>query len=122
MASRRPYIHQRTPIYLACEGSSEYGYVRWLNRLARTSGALVAIKAERLQGGDPLELVESAISKLRHWDRPGARFDLRGLLLDAALRADNPRRSNRPAGRIFIKGLLFTSPVRVAANMDMFVG
>ena len=124
MASRRPYIPQRTPVFLACEGGSEYGYVRWLNRLARNCGALVAIKAERLQGGDPLELVESAMSKLRHRDRPGARFEVRGLLLDADLRGVNPGRDSeaaRLAERRKIR-LIWQEPIHEAFLLRHFDG
>ena len=67
---------------MAGEGSSEFGYLRWLNRLAARSGVRVAFTAKRLQGGDPLELVESALDRLTVVERRGARFRHRALLLD----------------------------------------
>ncbi|MEE8394135.1 MAG: RloB domain-containing protein [Rhodospirillales bacterium] len=72
----------RTPIFLAGEGKSEKGYGTWLARLAKDQGVAVAIKAEKLHGGDPLSLVEQAINKLNAIKKYRGRYSIRGLLLD----------------------------------------
>lgn len=52
-------------IYVACEGKSEVGYVRWLNRLADAKGVPVALTAHDMKGGAPAVIADSAIRFLR---------------------------------------------------------
>ena len=94
MGKRRP-IPQRTTVYLAGEGASEQGYGRWLNRLAHHQGVPVAFTVEKLQGGDPLDLVEQAVEKLDRLERQRGRFAVRGLLLDRDLYGDTPNRDQQ---------------------------
>lgn len=55
----------KRPVFVACEGKSETGYVRWLNRLADAQGVLVAFTARDMKGGDPVDIAERAIRFLR---------------------------------------------------------
>lgn len=52
-------------IYVACEGKSETGYVRWLNRLADAHGVPVAFTARDMKGGAPTAIVDNAMRFLR---------------------------------------------------------
>ena len=52
-------------IYVACEGKSEMGYVRWLNRLADAHGVPVALTAHDMKGGAPAAIAERAMRFLR---------------------------------------------------------
>ena len=55
----------KRPIYVACEGKSETGYIRWLNRLADAHGVPVALTAHDMKGGAPTEIAKKAIRFLR---------------------------------------------------------
>ena len=58
----------KRPIFVACEGKSETGYVRWLNRLAGVKGIPVAITAKDMKGGAPSAIAEGAVRFLRRGD------------------------------------------------------
>ena len=92
MPSRRVSRPRRKPVFLAGEGPSERGYGRWLNRLAAETHAPVAIRAEALRGGDPLDLIEQAIDRLRTVERQRGPYRMRGLLLDGDLRGQSIER------------------------------
>lgn len=83
MARRQPTRSIIKPVFLACEGRSELGYSRWLNRLASQVGLAVAITSEDIEGGDPLDLVQKSVSRLLRIERQRGRHRVRGLLLDA---------------------------------------
>ena len=55
----------KRPIFVACEGKSETGYVRWLNRLADHQGVPVALTAHDMKGGAPAIIADKAIRFLR---------------------------------------------------------
>ena len=55
----------KRPVFVACEGKSETGYIRWLNRLADTQGVPVAFNARNMKGGDPVDIVNRTIRFLR---------------------------------------------------------
>lgn len=55
----------KRPIFVACEGKSETGYIRWLNRLVDAQGVPVALTARDMKGGAPTEIAEKAIRFLR---------------------------------------------------------
>ena len=55
----------KRPVFVACEGGSEAGYIRWLNRLATEQGVPVAFTARNMKGGDPVDIAERAIRFLR---------------------------------------------------------
>ncbi|MEY2926793.1 MAG: hypothetical protein RL367_1270 [Pseudomonadota bacterium] len=95
MNRRKPFIPQRMPIFVGCEGQSERGYIAFLGRLA---GSAVHLEAVVLQpgGGDPLSLVEKAIGKLEQKVRTrGIRYTARLILLDADKRGLKPKRDAR---------------------------
>ncbi len=68
------------------------GYGRWLGRLAAEAHVPVAIRAEALRGGDPLDLIEQAIFRLRTVERQRGSYRTRGLLLDGDLRGQSIER------------------------------
>ena len=82
MARGRPRIPPDTQVFVGREGSSEFGYLRWLNRLAAREEIRIAFTAKRLKSGDPLELIEAAIARLAVEKRKGVNFRHRALLVD----------------------------------------
>jgi len=85
----------KTPVFIAGEGKSERGYGRWLGQLARNHGVPVAIKAEALQGGDPLDLVAQAKAKLETIEKYRGNYSIKGLLLDDDLLGQNRERDEQ---------------------------
>ncbi len=79
---QRPARLIKTPVFLACEGLGEQGYGRWLNRLADDLAIPVVVQASSVGGGDPLDLVEKSIHRLRRLEKQRGPHRLRGLLLD----------------------------------------
>ena len=55
----------KRPVYVACEGRSETGYIRWLNRLADAQGVPVALTAHDMKGGSPADIADRAARFLR---------------------------------------------------------
>ena len=55
----------KRPIFVACEGKSETGYIRWLNRLADAQGVPVALTAHDMKGGTPADIADRAVRFLR---------------------------------------------------------
>ena len=55
----------KRPVFVACEGGSEAGYIRWLNRQADPQGVPVAFTARDMKGGDPVDIAERAIRFLQ---------------------------------------------------------
>lgn len=55
----------KRPVFVACEGKSETGYIRWLNRLADAHGVPAALTAHDMKGGAPADIAERAIRFLR---------------------------------------------------------
>jgi len=55
----------KRPVYIACEGKSETGYIRWLNRLANAQGVPVALTAHDMKGGAPADIADKAARFLR---------------------------------------------------------
>ena len=92
MPSRRVSRPRKKPVFLAGEGPSERGYGRWLNRLAAEAHVPVAIRAEALRGGDPLDLVKQTFERLRTVERQRGPYRTRGLLLDGDLRGQSIER------------------------------
>ena len=88
-------IRQKTGVFLAGEGLSEQGYVRWLAKLVRMDEAPISIYGIGLNGSDPLDLVEAALAKYDALQRQGRRYKFRGLLLDSDLCGKSPNRDTR---------------------------
>jgi hypothetical protein len=83
--SRRPRIPPRRPIFLGCEGASEFGYSALLGRLARDIGNMhIHIYSEILQpgAGDPLALVQRAAERISDIERRRVPFAITAVLLD----------------------------------------
>ncbi|OFX07567.1 MAG: hypothetical protein A2516_04855 [Alphaproteobacteria bacterium RIFOXYD12_FULL_60_8] len=95
----------KLPVILFGEGKSEQGYGRWLNRLAGTLDVPVAIRAEKLCGGDPLELVSSSLKKLKAIEQTRGRYSHKALLLDTDLKGQNPERDQQAENTAREKGL-----------------
>jgi hypothetical protein len=82
---RRPRIQPRRPIFLGCEGMSEFGYGALLDRLARSiATAHLHIHSEILQpgAGDPLALVQRAAQRIADIERRRVPFAVKAVLLD----------------------------------------
>ncbi len=84
MSRRRPFLPQRVPIFIGCEGESERGYVRFLGRLAEAEGLAVHLDPEVLQpgGGDPLAIVELAVKRLSQGRRKQTVYAVKFVMLD----------------------------------------
>ena len=79
--SRSP-IKQRKRIYLGCEGPSEQSYVVRLGQIADAAGLHLHFDNDIPRpGGDPIELVQSAIRRIKEREKHGA-FAVRAILLD----------------------------------------
>ena len=92
MSRRRPRIPPRRPIYLGCEGASEYGYGALLDRLAREAGTVhLHIHREILQpgAGDPLALVQRAAERIADIERRRTPFAAKAVLIDRGSRRKN---------------------------------
>lgn len=83
MSRRRPpYIEQRRPIYVGCEGASEVGYAGFLQDLIRDANLAVHLHIDELGPGtgDPLSRIEMAVLRLKLLQKkrtaPSARFAL----------------------------------------------
>ena len=55
----------KRPVYVACEGKSEAGYIRWLNRMADDQDVPVALTAHDMKGGAPAAIADRATRFLR---------------------------------------------------------
>ena len=92
------------PIFVACEGNSELGYVRWLNRLADAWGIPVAITARNMKGGAAKAIVEKATKNLRSSAGGAKVFHRKYVILDYDLSA-NAQSELDQAARIAEKNL-----------------
>lgn len=98
MSRRRPFIPQRTPIFIGCEGESERGYVALLGRIAEQAGLAVHLDAVLLQpgGGDPRAIIDRGIQRLGERRRKrGSGYDAQFILLDDDRVGQAPRRDAR---------------------------
>jgi len=124
MNKRRLIIPQKLPILLLGEGKSEQGYGRWLNKIARTHKLPFHFNAEGLKGGDPLDLLQKAIEKMKNLTRSRESFKHVALLLDSDLRGQNPERDEqaiRTAAQHNIH-LIWQLPCHEAFLLRHFIG
>jgi hypothetical protein len=97
MSLRRPFIPQRTPIFVGCEGESERSYVKLLQGIADGQLLSLHLDAVVLQpgGGDPCAIVELALRKLNAKRRiRGNTYRAKIVLLDDE-RGNLPQRDAR---------------------------
>ena len=74
---------QRRRIFVGCEGDSEVGYAAFIALLAEESNLAVHMDIRKCRGGDPLAIVEKAVSEHRmRRNRHGA-YAARAIFLDA---------------------------------------
>ena len=86
---------QRRRIFVACEGASEVGYTAFIALLAEESNLAVHLDIRNCRGGDPLAIMETAVSELRmRGNRHGA-YAEQAIFLDADRRDDAPDRTAR---------------------------
>ena len=94
---RTPYIPQRRPVYIGCEGASEVGYVGFLQDLLRVADMPVHLDVKELGpgAGDPLARIEMAVRRLvnlrRNRTAPAERF----VLLDFDQAERDPQRARQ---------------------------
>ena len=95
MPRARGHILQRRRIFVACEGESEVGYVALLQRLADEASLAIYLDKRLCHGGDPLAIVEKAISELKLTSRRRGSCVSQAIFLDADRRDDAPDRAAR---------------------------
>ena len=98
MSRRRPpHIPQRRPVYVGCEGASEFSYVGFLQDLIEEAGLPVhLVKKDLGQGaGDPLARIEMAVGHLAHLKQTRIAPPERFVLLDFDQAESDPHRADR---------------------------
>jgi hypothetical protein len=93
---RAPHIPQRRPVYIGCEGASEFNYAGFLQDLLREAGLPVHLVVEELGpgAGDPLARVEMAVRRLAHLRRTRTAPAERFVLLDFDQAERDPQRAD----------------------------
>lgn len=95
MKTRRPFIPQRKPIFIGCEGESEQGYAGFLQDLIFDGDLHVHLNIELLKAGDPLARIELAIRRLSQLRKTRSIFADKFVLLDTDQLALSAARANR---------------------------
>lgn len=72
----------RRPIFVACEGKSEAGYIKWFNHLAGIQDVPVHITARDMKGGGAASILEKAIKFLMNSSGGMSVYRKKYLLLD----------------------------------------
>jgi len=94
MRTRRPFIPQRKPIFIGCEGESEQGYAGFLQDLIHEADLHVHLNIEVLRAGDPLARLELAVRKLTQLSKTRVNFIDRFVFLDTDVLALSADRAN----------------------------
>ena len=95
MKSRRPaYIEEKRPVYIGCEGTSEFGYAALLQDMLRDPDMSVHLVIRDLGkgAGDPLARIEKAVQYLKQNHSPPTK---RFVLLDSDQVERDPQRANQ---------------------------
>jgi RloB-like protein len=124
MRTRRPFIPQRKPIFIGCEGESEQGYAGYLQDLIHEAGLHVHLNIEVLKAGDPLARLELAVRKLDHLRKTRGNFTDRFVFLDTDqldLSVDRAHRARQLAAENGIK-VIWQNPCFEAVLLRHFVG
>lgn len=85
MSRKRPDIPRRKRVFVGCEGASEASYCRLLGRLAEGPPRVhIHLEPHILQpgAGDPLELVRTAIDKVRFEENRRSAYAVKAMLID----------------------------------------
>ena len=93
MPRGRGHRRQRRRFFVACEGESEGGYAALLQRLADESGLAIHLDIRKCHGGDPLAIVEGAVSELTTRRIRRGAYAGQAIFLDADRRNDVPHRT-----------------------------
>lgn len=93
----RRYGHrpQRRRVFVGCEGDSEAGYAAFIGLLAEEVGLPVHVDIRKCRGGDPLAIVETAISELRVRSNRHGAYAIRAVFMDADRSKETPGRTAR---------------------------
>lgn len=124
MKTRRPFIPQRKPIFVGCEGESEQGYAGFLQDLIHEAGLHVHLNIELLKAGDPLARIELAVRKLTQLRKTRGNFPDRFVFLDTdqlALSADRANRARQVAAANDIR-IVWQEPCFEAVLLRHFAG
>ena len=124
MKQRRPYIPQRRPIFIGCEGESEQGYAGFLQDLIHEADLYVHLNIELLNAGDPLSRIELALRKLEHLKKTRGTFEDKFVFLDTdqlAINADRANRARQLAAQNDIK-IVWQEPCFEAVILRHFAG
>lgn len=124
MRTRRPFIPQRKPIFIGCEGESEQGYAGYLQDLIHEAGLHVHLNIEVLKAGDPLARLELAVRKLAQLRKTRGNFTDRFVFLDTdqlALSVDRANRARQLAAENDIT-VIWQEPCFEAVLLRHFVG
>lgn len=94
---RTPYIPQRRPVYVGCEGASEVSYAGLLQDMLRDADLPVHLVVEELGpgAGDPLARIEMAVSRLYRLRRTRTEPAERFALLDSDQALRDPQRADQ---------------------------
>jgi len=92
-----PFIPQRRPVFIGCEGASEVSYAGFLQDLVLESGLHVHLVVQELGpgAGDPLSRIELAVTRLAHLRRTRTAPAERFALLDFDQAERDPQRAHR---------------------------
>ena len=106
MARRQSFRRPRKRIFVGCEGESERGYAAFLSLLAQEADLLVHLDIRLCNGGDPLAIVETAVSEMRRRSRLRGAYVEKAIFLDGDRRRDVPDRATQADRLIQQSGLL----------------
>ncbi len=90
---------KRRRFFVACEGQSESGYASLINKFADEAGLSVYFDIQNCRGGDPLVIVNRAITNLHQRRKLRGGFEGHVILLDADRRDESTEKS-RQADRL----------------------
>lgn len=100
--ARRQNVPRKRRYFVGCEGESEQGYVKLLQRFADQCSASVHADAKVIpRAGDPLALVIRAIELAKKGEQGSKlKYSMRFLLLDTDLFEKNPERDAEIPGLV----------------------
>ena len=97
---------KRKRVFVACEGESERGYAGFLLDIAEATGLSLHFDVHICAGGDPLAIVQRAVSTLKRRQQRNGGFWKKAIFLDADGRHENVERTRQADRMIEQSGLL----------------